>query len=595
MPQDIGYKYFKRKEGSADIYDFVAGDVPSDAQQVDYSAFISGIKTPRPGHSFGGFTNQYDYFKSQGGAAARSLEPGAQSGYQMINGVLTTTKSIEDTATHEVAVAAGTEKKVPVGQGFGYVPVGGPGEANLKNIGTNNTLKTDIITDPLTGKQYSRDPNVPGSTYAPYTPPGGAPAPKLTAQDYYLKPGESAADYNARIAALRAGEAAASTTTTTTPKSTSTTSSPTKTKEEIDAINAEANRLSKEELERIKNETGKVDLSKSTSLVESLVKSLETTKSQPTKSLLQEFSDQRAAMGIGGLEQDLATKDAALKKLDADYASSIEGEEGRLVSMTQVQRRQSAEGIQYNRARRDMVAERDSIANQVNMKYGVLKSMVEFAGMDIDNAQQNYQFQFNAAVSLTNLMKGIEDSAKTDADRKTDNARANLTIWTNLLKTGNVKYDDLDASTKADIRIAEINSGFPPGFTQFIHATIDEPVTTFLSAYTDAAGNRIQPVGTTNKTTGVFTIKNITLPGGTSGDTNLTEAEITRQARSDMAARLKSRTGTDGYVSPADYKAALAGWRDKGYPAEDFLPSFKSYINPSHYKDYGVSATDWIK
>src|SRR3990167_1268217 len=46
-------------------------------------------------------------------------------------------------------------------------------------------MAIDIIKDPVTGNQYSRDLAVPGSTYAPYTAPLSgtqAPAPPTSAQ-----------------------------------------------------------------------------------------------------------------------------------------------------------------------------------------------------------------------------------------------------------------------------------------------------------------------------------------------------------------------------------------------------------------------------
>ena len=281
---------------------------------------------------------------------------------------------------------------------------------------------------------------------------------------------------------------------------------------EIDRINAEANSLQDNEHKMIEeNAKGKVDISQSQQLTEKLLKMLEGKQEQDkaAPSLQQQFLDQRTKLGVGEMETKLAGLDAKLEQLDADYASAVEGEEGRLVSMSQVQRRQSAEGIAYQRARRDMVAERDSVANQLNTKYGVIKSMVDFAGMDYDNAQQNYQTQFNSSLQLINLVKGIENEAKDNQEKAVDNARANATIMYNLLKEGNVKYDSLDASAKADIKNLEMMAGLPTGFTEFITSAIDEPVIHFGTAFTDAKGDRIQPVLTVDKATGNVNTNNV--------------------------------------------------------------------------------------
>jgi len=277
-----------------------------------------------------------------------------------------------------------------------------------------------------------------------------------------------------------------------------------------DVINADANREQEEELAVIEGETDKVDLSTSAELVEQLTNILETEEEEPTKSLQEEFTEQRAALGVGELEGSLSQIDADIAKLDADMASLLPEEENRRVSVRQIRRRQSEEELQFNRQRRDLVAERNSIANQLNMKYGVLNTMVSLAGKDIDNAQQDYQAEFNRAIQMINLTQGIEDTAKTDAQRKTDNARANVQIMSNLLKSGNLNFDDLDEATRLDLKNMEIQAGLPIGFTEFVNEVIEEPITSFLQQHTDDHGNRIQPVGIINAD-GTFSVQNINL------------------------------------------------------------------------------------
>lgn len=390
------------------------------------------------------------------------------------------------------------------------------------------------------------------------------------------------------------------------------------TQSEIEQINTEENQSQEEELDIIETESSEdVDLSTSASLVERLLKTLETKKTEDTPSMEQKFIDERKALGIGELETSFADIESEMKQLDADYMSAIEGEEGRKVSMTQVKRRQSAEGIQYNRAKRDLQVERDSIANQLNMKYGVLNSIVKYAGVDYDNAQQDYQLKWNTAMQMTNLVKGMEDSAKTDEERKTDNARANAQIMFNLFKEGNISYGSLDEATKLDIKNMEIQAGLPIGFTGFIMETIDDPIVHFGSEFTNAAGDRMQPITMVDKETGNITVKNVnlgqagvgsdgkgpssyqewTLAGGLEGTgksyadfiatrTGDTEAEKIQKARVGIATYLNQNTGDDGFVSPDTFKKARNAWVSDGYSSEDFDKAYKNFANPSHYREY---------
>lgn len=275
---------------------------------------------------------------------------------------------------------------------------------------------------------------------------------------------------------------------------------------QINDIDDKENQQQENELEIINNETSQVDVSDSSKLITSLLEKLD--EEPETKSAQEIFNEQREELGIGGLEDDLASIDSEIESLEADFASTMEGEEGRKVSMGQIRKRQGAQEIKYNRMKRDLQVERNSIVNQLNMKYGVLNSMVKFAGMDYDNAQQDYQFKFNAALQLTNILATMENREKTDEERKIDNARANLQIMYNLIKSGNISYDSLDQTTLLEIKNMELQSGLPTGFVKFIDEKIKDPMVSFLPGFTDENGNRVQPVATVSPD-GKYSISNI--------------------------------------------------------------------------------------
>lgn len=255
---------------------------------------------------------------------------------------------------------------------------------------------------------------------------------------------------------------------------------------------------------------GAVDISDSAKIVKALVTSFDQKAKEETSSIAEQFATKRGELGVGELETKLADVDQKIARLDADFSSTLEDEDNRRVSVLQINKRQSDIETRYNRAKRDLQVERNGVVNELNQKYGVLDTMVKIAGMDIDNAQQEWQSQFTNAINLTNLITGIDDRAKSAEEKKTDNARANLQIMYNTIQSGGVSYDKLDAGTKLDIKNMEIQAGFPSGFTKFLSETIDDPVVSFLSPFTDDQGNRIQPVGTKNAN-GSFTIKNVKL------------------------------------------------------------------------------------
>lgn len=68
-----------------------------------------------------------------------------------------------------------------------------------------------------------------------------------------------------------------------------------------------------------------------------------------------------------------------------------------------------------------------------------------------------------------------------------------------------------------------------------------------------------------------------------------TQAEIAQANYANMASALDSKVGSDGYLSPDDYKTAKKAWIGYGLNPKDFDEHFAySYVNPSHAEDYGV-------
>lgn len=258
---------------------------------------------------------------------------------------------------------------------------------------------------------------------------------------------------------------------------------------------------------RVSAETTTVDKSKSAELVDKLTAIIN--EKPETTSLVDTYNNELLKSGYNEDAASLTEAERAIKQLDADFATQLQTEEGRQVSMTQVRRRQSAEQTAYDATRRDLVVERDYLANKVANKQAVVNTMVTLMGKDIDNAQTEYQSKVQNAISITNLIRGIEQDQLTAQERAQDNARANVQVMSNLLASGNVKYTQLDTATKSQLKSMELQAGLPAGFTQFVSETIKDPDVQFLPAFTDVNGVRIQPVVTVNKETGAYTIKNI--------------------------------------------------------------------------------------
>jgi hypothetical protein len=161
MHQDTGYKYY-RVSGSQDVFAAPAlGNTPSGAQEISYQDFIDRAKNQWV-DKVGG-TSLYDQLQKE---SPQALVQGGGSGYTMVNGVPQQIKSAEEQAANELAVTNGTMKKVPVGNGFAYVPVDSAAASNIQNpasqpTGVQQGAPTGTFANTNTNKTIqSNDPQI---------------------------------------------------------------------------------------------------------------------------------------------------------------------------------------------------------------------------------------------------------------------------------------------------------------------------------------------------------------------------------------------------------------------------------------------------
>ena len=220
---------------------------------------------------------------------------------------------------------------------------------------------------------------------------------------------------------------------------------------EITNINTDANAEMEKLLAGFKGTLGEsVDVSESSKLIKAITDSLATPPTTKTP-LVDVFNTKRAELGVGAKETELASIDSEIAKLDQQILDQFGTEDDRLVSMTQIGRRKTEEQRLYEKARKDLELKRTGVVNELNQKYGVIDSIMKYTSADYENAQQDYTTKFNQAISFANLIKGVEETAKSDAEKKVDNARANAQIMITTLKGKSIDYTKLDPYTLLDL------------------------------------------------------------------------------------------------------------------------------------------------
>lgn len=278
----------------------------------------------------------------------------------------------------------------------------------------------------------------------------------------------------------------------------------------------------------------KVDVSDSSKILKALSDS--TNEKPKVVSLVDTLNKKRAELGVGAKETELAGIDTEIAKLDQQITDLFGTEDDRLVSMTEIGRRKSEEQRLYEKARTELSTKRTGIVNELTQKYSVIDSIMKYTSADYENAVDDYNTKFTQAINLTNLLKNVEESNKSDAEKKADNARTNVQIMMNTLKDKNIDFTKLDSGTLLNIKNLELQSGLPSGFVKFAMEATDDPVISMGSEFTNASGQRQVPIYTKNASTGVVSVKTVTI--GTAQGDKLTESEKNKTEADDIASAI---------------------------------------------------------
>lgn len=104
----------------------------------------------------------------------------------------------------------------------------------------------------------------------------------------------------------------------------------------------------------------------------------------------------------------------------------------------------------------------NTVTNQLNTAYNVIQTYMQFERMEYQDAVEQYNTDFSQALQMYNLI----DS---EMDEQVANARANLTLYSNAITSGNMSYGSLSPDQKLLINKMEIEAGLPVGYIAGLH------------------------------------------------------------------------------------------------------------------------------
>lgn len=395
-----------------------------------------------------------------------------------------------------------------------------------------------------------------------------SPATKINQQDYFLRPGESIAAYNARIAALRGISQ------TPTPKTISQQDYYLRPGESISAYNARiaALRGQASPTPPASNVVGtsaqpRADIQRQRAK-EALRKIEEQANRQfPQRQESPALASEKAARGM--IENEILTTTDSIAALDAEFAQFAQQqtglpEAGRIGAITEEQRN-------YQFRRDALVRKLNSLEQRLFFRNRNISEIQQASQTDYANAVAEYNSQFNRAMQLYSIFDK-------EADQEQLEAKSDLEVFSNSLATqlrsGQLTFDQIPGYKLAQLEEYEAAASVPIGSTEIVLRTLKPDEERLGTHFNPKTGNLTVFTKTSD---GEYHTK--VLRGG--------EAPTPRgKAVDPIATALANSRGVDGYADPRVYERER---RNANISRDDFDRKYGDWLSPQERQRLGVS------
>ena len=291
---------------------------------------------------------------------------------------------------------------------------------------------------------------------------------------------------------------------------------------------------------------------------------------------IEEFEKLRTTYGVADLEESLTTiKDQITA--EQDLLREQRGiEEGKPVPMGVIAGRVSEEERVANIRLDALGRQQARIVDELNTKYALINTYMNFMGLDYQDAVSAYDKEFTRNLQLYDIIAGARKEARSVFEYDQTAARANLQIYMNAITSGNMTYDNMSSDQKLMVSKLEIQSGLPIGTIASMQLSAKDKILAFSEDKTQA-----WVIGDDGKMKVIQTGMRATP----------SETQLKKEGLGAMEQKLSELGGADKLVSPEEWKTQKTIWIRAGYSAADFDANFRGlHVDESHPQDYGLKS-----
>lgn len=175
----------------------------------------------------------------------------------------------------------------------------------------------------------------------------------------------------------------------------------------------------------------------------------------------------REEMGVADLEQQLNDLKFQLEEQYAQRRLRTQDAEGKPVSLGVIGGRVTEIERQENERIDAIGRQIGYISDQLNTSYNTIQTMINYMGLDYQDAVAAYNTEYNRNLQLYKLVDE-------EMDEQLANARANLQVYANAITSGNMTYSQLSNTEKTMISKLEVQSGLPIGFIKSLNMSFKD-------------------------------------------------------------------------------------------------------------------------
>jgi len=178
--------------------------------------------------------------------------------------------------------------------------------------------------------------------------------------------------------------------------------------------------------------------------------------------LVTDYEALRSKEGVGALETQVQSIDAQIREAQAALTAGVHKISGELAPMELLTGKQAELRNQATDLLNTLNARKATLVEELTTKNNVISNIMNLKSVDYANAKEVYNTKFSQTIQLQDLLMSDEDRKNAQKNLAADNARANLTVMSNVMGESGLALDAMPDDFKVGFAKEAMKAGISP-------------------------------------------------------------------------------------------------------------------------------------